>query len=159
MAAVPSIVFGLWGFLLLQNQIVGVSRWISTYFGWIPLFRVEGADPTDPLTPTTVYTSSTFIAGIVVALMVTPIATSVMREVFSQAPAGEREGAYALGATRWGMIRSVVLPFGKRRHDRRHDARPRPRARRDHRRLPDHLAGLRDPAAHPRERRQLGLRR
>ena len=45
--------------------------------------------------------------------MVTPIVTSVMREVFSQAPAGEREGAYALGATKWGMIRSVVLPFGK----------------------------------------------
>jgi phosphate transport system permease protein len=113
MAAVPSIVFGIWGFLLLQYQIVGVSRWISTYFGWIPSFRVEGADPTDPLAPATVYTSSTFIAGIVVALMVTPIATSVMREVFTQAPPGEREGAYALGATKWGMIRSVVLPYGR----------------------------------------------
>ena len=53
------------------------------------------------------------VAGIVVALMVAPITTSVMREVFSQAPVGEREGAYALGATKWGMIRSVVLPFGK----------------------------------------------
>jgi phosphate transport system permease protein len=113
MAAVPSIVFGIWGFLLLQYQIVGVSRWLSTYFGWIPAFRVEGADPADPLAPATVYTSSTFIAGIVVALMVTPIATSVMREVFTQAPPGEREGAYALGATKWGMIRSVVLPYGR----------------------------------------------
>jgi len=113
MAAVPSIVFGLWGFLLFQYQIIGVSRWISTYFGWIPIFRVEGTDISDPLASTTVFTSSTFIAGIVVCLMVTPIATSVMREVFSQAPAGEREGAYALGATKWGMIRSVVLPYGR----------------------------------------------
>ncbi len=113
MAAVPSIVFGIWGFLLLQYQITGLSRWMSTYLDWIPIFRVDGADPDDPLSPATVFTSSTFIAGIVVALMVTPIATSVMREVFTQAPPGEREGAYALGATKWGMIRSVVLPFGR----------------------------------------------
>lgn len=113
MAAVPSVVFGLWGFFFLQGQIIGVSRWISTYFGWIPFFSVSGSDPNDPLSTATVFTSSTFIAGIVVALMVAPITTSVMREVFSQAPVGEREGAYALGATKWGMIRSVVIPFGK----------------------------------------------
>jgi phosphate transport system permease protein len=113
MAAVPSIVFGIWGFLLLQYQIVGVARWMSTYLDFIPIFQVDGADPDDPLSPATVFTSSTFIAGIVVALMVTPIATSVMREVFTQAPPGEREGAYALGATKWGMIRAVVLPFGR----------------------------------------------
>jgi len=113
MAAVPSIVFGIWGFLLLQYQIVPVARWLSTHLGWIPIFSVEGADPEDPLAPATVFTSSTFIAGIVVCLMVTPIATSVMREVFQQAPPGEREGAYALGATKWGMIRAVVLPFGR----------------------------------------------
>lgn len=113
MAAVPSIVFGIWGFLLLQYQIVGVARWMSTYLDFIPIFKVDGADPDDPLSPATVFTSSTFIAGIVVALMVTPIATSVMREVFTQAPPGEREGAYALGATKWGMIRAVVLPFGR----------------------------------------------
>ena len=113
MAAVPSIVYGLWGLFFLQSNVTGVARWISTYFGWIPLLSVEGADPTDPLSPSTVYTSSTFIAGIVVALMVAPIICSVMREVFSQAPSGEREGAYALGSTKWGMIRTVVLPFGK----------------------------------------------
>lgn len=113
MAAVPSIVFGIWGFLLLQYQIGGVSRWMSTYLSWIPVFRVEGADPDDPLSPASVFTSSAFIAGIVVALMVTPIATSVMREVFTAAPPGEREGAYALGATKWGMIRAVVLPYGR----------------------------------------------
>jgi phosphate transport system permease protein len=113
MAAVPSVVYGLWGFFFLQGHVVGVSRWISTYFSWIPLFTVNGVNPRDPLAPMTVYTSSAFIAGMVVALMVTPIACSVMREAFSQAPSGEREGAFALGATRWGMIRTVVLPFGR----------------------------------------------
>lgn len=113
MAAVPSVVFGIWGFLLFQYQVVGFSRWLSTYLGWIPIFHIEGAEPDDPLAPATVYTSSTFIAGIVVAMMVTPVVCAIMREVFSQAPQGEREGALALGATRWGMIRDVVLPFGK----------------------------------------------
>jgi phosphate transport system permease protein len=113
MAAVPSVVYGLWGLFFYQGHVVPVSRWISTYFGWIPLFKVDGADPRDPLATATVFTSSTFIAGMVVSLMVAPITCSVMREVFSQAPVGEREGAYALGANRWGMIRSVVLPFGK----------------------------------------------
>jgi phosphate transport system permease protein len=59
------------------------------------------------------FTSSAFIAGIVVSLMIVPTQTSVMREAFSQAPLGEREGALALGSTRWGMIRTVVLPFGR----------------------------------------------
>jgi phosphate transport system permease protein len=113
MAAVPSVVYGLWGAFFLQWNIIGLSRWISTWLGWIPFLSVEGTDPRDPLSTSTVYTTSTFIAGVVVAMMVTPIACSVMREVFSQAPAGEREGAYALGATKWGMIRSVVLPYGK----------------------------------------------
>ncbi|MFF3380006.1 phosphate ABC transporter permease subunit PstC [Streptomyces sp. NPDC002680] len=113
MAAVPSVVYGLWGLFYFQGHVVTLSRWISTYFGWIPLFKVDGTDPDDPLATATVYTSSTFIAGMVVSLMVAPIICSVVREVFSQAPVGEREGAYALGANRWGMIRSVVLPFGK----------------------------------------------
>jgi len=112
MAAVPSVVYGLWGVFFLQAHAASVARWISTYFGWIPPFHVD-ADPHDPLTSASVYTSSTFIAGLVVALMVMPITCSVMREAFSQAPIGEREGAYALGATRWGMIRIVVLPFGR----------------------------------------------
>lgn len=113
MAAVPSVVYGLWGAFLLTGNVVGLARWISTYFGWIPIFAVDGVDPRDPLAPQSVYTASTFIAGMVVAMMVTPVACSIMREVFSQAPAGEREGAFALGATKWGMIRSVVLPFGR----------------------------------------------
>ncbi|MDX3852151.1 phosphate ABC transporter permease subunit PstC [Streptomyces sp. AK02-01A] len=113
MAAVPSVVYGLWGLFFFEGAVLPTARWISTYLGWFPPFGVVGADPRDPLATETVYTSSTFIAGVVVALMVAPIICSVMREVFTQAPAGEREGAYALGATRWGMIRSVVLPFGK----------------------------------------------
>ncbi len=113
MAAVPSVVYGLWGAFFLQWRVVGLSRWISDWFGWIPLFTVDGVRRHDPLASATAYTSSSFIAGIVVALMVAPIACSIMREAFSLAPPGEREGAYALGATRWGMIRSVVLPFGR----------------------------------------------
>ena len=113
MAAVPSVVFGLWGFFLLQPNTTNLSRWISTHFGWFPLFKVDGYDTSDPLASETVFTSSSFIAGLVVGLMITPLLTSIMREAFSQAPVGEREGAYALGATKWGMIRSVVLPFGK----------------------------------------------
>ena len=112
MAAVPSVVYGLWGFFLLSNEIIPVSRWISTTLGWLPLLGISDVDPNDPLATATVYQSSTFIAGLVVALMIMPIISSVMRESFTQAPVGEREGAYALGATKWGMIRAVVLPFG-----------------------------------------------
>jgi phosphate transport system permease protein len=113
MAAVPSVVYGMWGRVILQDHAIGVSRFLATWFSWIPFFKVDGSDPRNPLGSATVYTASTFIAGLCVALMVIPITCSIMREVFSQAPAGEREGAYALGSTRWGMIRSVVLPFGK----------------------------------------------
>lgn len=113
MAAVPSVVYGLWGLFLLQGQVIGLSRWLNTWVGWIPLFSVSGADPNSPLSSPSVYTASTFIAGIVVAMMVMPIQCSVMREVFSQVPVGEREGAFALGSTRWGMISVVSLPFGR----------------------------------------------
>lgn len=113
MAAVPSVVYGLWGLFVLQGQVIGLSRWLNTALGWLPFFTVDGADPDNPLSNLTVYSASTFIAGIVVAMMVMPIQCVVMREVFSQVPVGEREGAYALGSTRWGMIRVVSLPFGR----------------------------------------------
>jgi phosphate transport system permease protein len=86
---------------------------LNTWFGWMPWFSVEHADPSNPLANQTVYAASAFVAGIVVAMMVMPIQCAVMREVFSQVPLGEREGAFALGATRWGMIRIVALPFGR----------------------------------------------
>jgi phosphate transport system permease protein len=113
MAAVPSLVYGLWGLGYLQPHITGFAAWLSTYFGWIPIFKVDGVDPSNPLTNPALYTSSTFIAGLVVGMMIIPVQTSMMVESFSRAPQGEREGAYALGATRWGVIRSVVIPFGK----------------------------------------------
>ncbi len=112
MAAVPSVVFGLWGVFFLQESIIPVSRWISTYFAWIPFFAVSDQGGA-PLTDASAFTSSAFIAGIVVGLMVVPTQTSIMREAFMQAPAGEREAAFALGSTRWGMITAVVLPFGR----------------------------------------------
>jgi phosphate transport system permease protein len=113
LAAVPSVVFGLWGAYMLQPNIVDFSKWISTWFGWIPIFQVDGVDVGSPLRDTVPFTASTFIAGLVVAMMIVPIQTAIMTESFRRAPVGEREGAVALGATRWGMIRTVVLPFGK----------------------------------------------
>ena len=112
MAAVPSIIYGIWGFFLLQPYASGTARWLSTYLGWFPFFKVD-TDPTAALWEQSRFTASAFVAGLAVAMMVLPMASAVMREVFSQAPPGEREAALALGSTRWGMIRAVVLPFGK----------------------------------------------
>jgi phosphate transport system permease protein len=113
MAAVPSVVFGIWGLEFFEWRLTSLARWIYDWFYWIPIFQVNGAPRDNPTITPDHYTSSTFAAGIVVSLMVMPIACSIMREAFSQAPLGEREGAYALGATRWGMIRAVVLPFAR----------------------------------------------
>jgi phosphate transport system permease protein len=112
MAAVPSIVYGLWGFFLLQPHAIYLSRWLQTYFGWFPLFHVD-TDPHAAVWAQSRFIGSAFIAGLVVAMMTLPMACAVMRGVFSQAPIGEREAALALGGTRWGVIRSVVLPFGR----------------------------------------------
>ena len=104
LAAIPSLLYGIWGFLFLSPQIQPLSEFIARHFGWIPIFHVDrGAK----------FNGSIFIGGIVVALMVLPIIASVVREVFGQTPPGEKEAALALGATRWGMIRNVVLPFGR----------------------------------------------
>src|SRR5205085_5406267 len=80
--------------------------------GFITIFKVN-TDADSAAWDMTEYTESAFIAGLAVSMMVIPLACSVMREVFSQAPLGEREAALALGATRWGMVRMVVLPFGR----------------------------------------------
>lgn len=113
MAAIPGVVYGLWGFYFLNPTIIPLARFLASHLGWLPLLGIHDANPNDPLEPVTIYESSTFIAGIVVGLVITPTICSVMRESFFQAPVGEREGAYALGATRWGMICNVVLPFGR----------------------------------------------
>ncbi|HVW79434.1 MAG TPA: phosphate ABC transporter permease subunit PstC [Mycobacteriales bacterium] len=112
MAAVPSIIYGLWGFFLLQPHAINLSRWLSQHFGWFPLFHVD-TDPNAAVWQQSRYTSSAFIAGLAVSMMAIPLACAVIRAVFDQAPAGEREAAMALGATRWGVARKVVLPFGK----------------------------------------------
>jgi phosphate transport system permease protein len=112
MAAVPSIIYGLWGFFLLQPHAINLSRWLSQHFGWFPLFHVD-TDPNAAVWQQSRYTSSAFIAGLAVSMMAIPLACAVIRAVFDQAPVGEREAALALGATRWGVARKVVLPFGK----------------------------------------------
>ncbi len=79
---------------------------------FIPVFKVR-TDANAANWEQSKYTSSLAIAGLVVAMMVLPMACSVMREVFSLCPPGEKEAALALGSTKWGMIRTVLLPFGK----------------------------------------------
>ena len=116
MAAVPGIVFGLWVLFVIQPHATQVAHWISKHFGWFPLFHVR-TDVDYPIWnqapgyPS--YAGSAFIAAIAVTMMIFPMATSVMREVFMEAPQGEKEAALALGATRWATVRTVVLPFGK----------------------------------------------
>ncbi|HEV2636362.1 MAG TPA: phosphate ABC transporter permease subunit PstC [Actinocrinis sp.] len=108
MAAIPSIVYALWGVYFLEPRIIGLARWLSDHTGsWFPPLKVAAGDAQ------VLFSSSPFIAGFVVSLMVVPIIASICREVFSQAPQGEREAAYALGSSRWGMIRTVVLPYGR----------------------------------------------
>jgi phosphate transport system permease protein len=102
LAAVPSVVFGLWGRDYLQQPVVELSGWLHEYFGWIPLFASPGP-----------YHTSILLGSIVLAIMILPIITSLSREVFLQTPAQNEEAALALGATRWEMIRTAVLPFGK----------------------------------------------
>jgi phosphate transport system permease protein len=114
MAAIPSIVYGFWGWWFLEPRAAEVSRWLSEYLGWFPPFNEAGSDPhAATVLMADEYYGSIAIAGVVVAMMVIPMACAVMRGVFAQAPPGEREGALALGATKWGVIRSVVMPFGR----------------------------------------------
>jgi phosphate transport system permease protein len=112
MAAVPSIVYGIWGVSLIAPHALFVARWLNEFFGFLPFFRVS-TDPHAAAFSQSFYTGSAFIAGLVVSMMVIPMGCAVMRGVFAQAPIGEREAAYALGSTKWGMIRSVVIPFGR----------------------------------------------
>ncbi len=107
LAAIPSIVIGLWGLFFLMPRILGTDEWLSNHLGFIPIFHFSLAKVLSN------YVGAMFIAATIVSLMVIPIITSLTRQVFSQAPQGEREAAYALGSTKWGMIRTVVLPFGR----------------------------------------------
>ncbi|BAL92910.1 putative phosphate ABC transporter permease protein [Actinoplanes missouriensis 431] len=102
LAAVPSVVFGLWGRDVLQQPVRDFSVWLNHYFGWLPIFGGEGP-----------FGQSIMLGGLVLAIMVLPIVTSLSREVFQQTPGMNEEAALALGATRWEMIRTAVLPYGK----------------------------------------------
>jgi phosphate transport system permease protein len=107
MAAVPSIIVALFAVYFLMPRILGFDSWLSHHLGFIPLFQFRLANYPGN------YANATFIAGVAVSLLVIPIVASLSRQVFSQAPQSEREAAYALGSTRWGMIRTVVLPYGR----------------------------------------------
>lgn len=102
MAAFPSILFGLWGYFVLMPSAEYWAKLLNKYFGWFPPFSVP-----DPL-----FTRSPFVAGLVLAVMIIPIVTSISREVFAQTPLDRIQAAYALGANKWSMIKTVALPFG-----------------------------------------------
>jgi phosphate transport system permease protein len=103
LAAIPSIVFGLWGIFVLGPAMVPVMKWLTDRLSFIPFFAG----------PASVTGRTMLVAGIVLAVMILPIVSAVSREVFAQTPRRVEEGALALGATRWEMIRMAVLPFGK----------------------------------------------
>jgi phosphate transport system permease protein len=103
LAAVPSVVYGLWGIAFLGPQLVPVYIWLDENMGWLPFF----AGPAST-TGKTILT-----AGIVLAIMALPIITAITREIFAQTPTLQKEAALALGATRWEMIRLSVLPYSR----------------------------------------------
>lgn len=102
LAAVPSVVYGLWGIYTLSPKLEPVAEKIQDWFGWFPLFAKTG-----------VSSGTVFVAGVVLAIMILPIITAISREVFVQVPQTHLEAALGLGATRWEMIRIAVLPFGR----------------------------------------------
>lgn len=102
MASFPSILYGLWGYFVLMPMAEYWAKLLHKYLGFLPFFKV----------PEPFYERSPFVAGLVLCVMLIPIITSVSREIYSQAPLDRIQAAYALGATKWAMIRSVVLPFG-----------------------------------------------
>lgn len=103
LAAIPSVIYGLWGGLVLVPSIYPFWKFISHIFGWIPLFAGPAASPS----------RSAATVSIVLAVMILPIITSMARDIFQQAPRLQQEGALALGATKWEMIKLAVLPFAK----------------------------------------------
>ncbi|MBF6438422.1 phosphate ABC transporter permease subunit PstC [Nocardia cyriacigeorgica] len=105
LAAVPSIVFGLWGFLVLAPQIEPVQRFLNEKLGWFFLFAEGNVSISGG--------GTIFTAGVILAVMILPIITSVSREVFALTPVSHIEAAQALGATKWEVVRMTVLPYGR----------------------------------------------
>ena len=102
LAAVPSVVFGLWGGLFLARFLLSAHVWMSNHLGFVPFFG-----------PPSPNGRSLFTAGVVLAIMILPIVTAISREVFAQTPRLHEEAAIALGATRWEVVRYAVLPYGR----------------------------------------------
>ncbi|GIG57739.1 phosphate transport system permease protein [Longispora fulva] len=102
LAAVPSIVFGLWGREYLVGPVTELSTWLNKNLGWLPIFGGDGP-----------FGKSILLGSVVLAIMILPIVTSLSREVFMQTPKANEEAAIALGATKWEMIRTSVLPYGR----------------------------------------------
>ncbi len=103
MAAFPSLLFGFWGFFIFMSSAEYWAKLINKYLGFIPLFDV----------PAPIFERSPFIAGLVLAIMIIPIVTSISREIFDQTPLDRIQAAYALGASKLAMIRAVVIPYGR----------------------------------------------
>jgi phosphate ABC transporter permease protein PstC len=102
LAAVPSVVYGLWGVFVLQPKLLPGEKWFASTFSFIPF--VGGGTPTGP---------NYFVAGLILAIMILPIVSAIAREVMATVPAEHKEAALALGATRWEMIRMAVLPYSR----------------------------------------------
>lgn len=103
LAAVPSVIFGLWGIFVLVPWLRDyLFVWLKRYFGFLPLFQGP------------IYGVSMLAAGIVVAIMILPIITSISREILRSVPNLQREAAYALGATRWEVLKIAVLSYARR---------------------------------------------
>ncbi|MGQ7295137.1 phosphate ABC transporter permease subunit PstC [Quadrisphaera sp. KR29] len=102
LAAIPSIVYGLWGVFVFAPALVPVYTWLGTNLSWVPLF----AGPVSS-------GRTMFTAGLVLAVMILPVITAISREVFRQTPTLQQEAALALGATRWEMIKYAVIPYGR----------------------------------------------
>ncbi len=103
LAAIPSIIYGLWGIFVLGPAAVPAMKWLEAKLGFIPIFAG----------PASITGRTMLVVGLVLSVMILPIISAVAREVFSQTPRKLQEGAQALGATRWEMIRTTVLPFGR----------------------------------------------
>ena len=105
LAAVPSIIYGLWGLYELAPALKPVSTWLNDTLGFIPIFATGSSN--------LAIGQTIFTAGIVLAVMLLPIITAITREVFDRTPSTQIEGALALGATKWEVVRTTVLPFGR----------------------------------------------
>ncbi|MBV9291126.1 MAG: phosphate ABC transporter permease subunit PstC [Frankiales bacterium] len=103
LAAVPSVVYGLWGLWFLLHHLVGLQVFLNHWLGWVPLFGGSHGD-------VSTFSKSVFGASVILAIMILPIVAAISREVLRQVDPAQKEAALALGATRWEMVRTAVLP-------------------------------------------------